>query len=172
MIERYEKGSLAETQDQICIDLAKPLKEMMITVPSHELLRKSITEKMPPNPIQEYEHDMTIHYLLKPFISHSGLTQNGAVWMLRIHTHDGMFYDTRDSISIVSVPIDESGKYILPDKFDGWQEAFEVCDYVGVLRPDYTKPNDDDVTVCRILLEDAQSIINESATSAVEPASR
>lgn len=164
MIPNFEKDSVAETQDQVCAGLAVRIKDWMVAVESEELVRATITETMPPDPICATEHDLTVHYWLKPFTAHSGLSVEGATFMAMIYAYDGMNYGCEFSpLKIISVPTDKEGNYRLPEKFSEWQEVYEIDNYIGVLKPDRTRPDEIEITICRILLEDALSTIEPQA---------
>jgi hypothetical protein len=163
MIELYESGSIAETQDAVCGDLAKSIKDWMGSADSEELMFATITEIMPPNPLIKREHEVTLRYCLKPFTAHAGLTEPGTRWAAMVHHEDGLYAWDVSGLEIVSLQINEDGEIILPKKFEEWQVLYIVKEYAGVINPDYrTKPTENEITVCRILLEDALTTITEA----------
>jgi len=157
-----EASSLAETQESICVDIALRVKQAMLETDSATLTKTTISETVGPDPLCSQERELTIHYWLKPITLHSGLVKDGEALMTRIHACDGMYCDYTP-LCIVSVPMDEEGVPQLPTKFDDWNVVYEIDEHRGVSAVLDTKPDEDDLTLCRIILEDAAEPLPEAA---------
>ncbi len=174
--------SILESQNETCKELAEKLKQKMVENPK-DLIGHSTTT--------EWGH--TTYYWLRPFISHAGLGKAGKTWMVSLESESGDIQQS--SVSLVKVNAKENEEYAFPADGISWDKVFSVTRDKGIFSPStfarrlitiarsreghdklkgdiQGRPNLDEATVCRILLEDALSGYSDKPKSLVKTQSR
>jgi hypothetical protein len=174
-VETIETSSLAETQETICVEIADEIKTRMVN--SKSLLHVSNTTV--------WGH--TDYYWLYPFIPQASPIEYGVQWMARIDRSGSYLKDK--SLDLVKIPIDESGAPQFPRNGFSWDIEYSISGSgMGVSSPAansrhmnellssgldinhenisnalHKKPSEDELTICRIILEEVLSSLAEAS---------
>jgi hypothetical protein len=173
-MKSIETSGLTETQESICIEIADEIKTRMVN--SKSLLDVSNTTA--------WGH--TDYYWLYPFTPQASPVEYGMQWMARVNRSDEGLEAV--PLDLVKIPVDETGAPQFPQNGFSWNIEYSVSgSNMGVSSPAansrhinellssgleinpesisnalHKKPDDEELTICRIILEDVLSSLAEA----------